>query len=43
MASLVSCLLTYVKDTNDALRIFDIFTFASYNGNARFLFKMDIC
>ena len=42
MAPLVSCLPTYVKDTNDALRIFDTFTFDSSNDNPRFLFTMDI-
>ena len=35
MAPLVSCLPTCIKDTNDALRIFDTFTFDSSNDNPR--------
>ena len=42
MAPLVKCLPTYVKDTNDALKTFDTFTFDSSNDNPRFLFTMDI-
>ena len=40
MAPLVKCFPTYVKDTNDALRIFD--TFDGSDENPRFLFTMDI-
>jgi len=42
ISSLVRCLPTYVKDTNDALRIFDIVTFDGSDENPRFLFTMDI-
>ena len=41
IAPLVGCLLTYIKDTNDALRIFDTLFDAS-NENPHFLFTMDI-
>ena len=37
IAPLVGCLLTYIKDTNDALRIFDTFLFDASNENPRFL------
>jgi len=42
MAPLVRCLPTYVKDTNDALRIFNTFTFDGSDENPRFLFTTDI-
>jgi len=42
MAPLVRCLPTYVKDTNDALRIFDTFTSDDSDENSRFPFTMGI-
>jgi len=42
MAPLVKCLLTYVKDSNDAPRIFDTFTFDGSDENPLFLFTIDI-
>ncbi|KAK3736115.1 hypothetical protein QZH41_013536, partial [Actinostola sp. cb2023] len=44
MAPFVKSLPSYVKDTNDALNIFDAFRFNSNNSNTagRFLFTMDI-
>ena len=42
MAPLVRCLPIYIKDTNDALKILDTFTFDSSNDNPRFLFTIDI-
>jgi len=42
MAPLVGFLPTYVKDTNDALRIFDTFRFDGSDKNPRFLFTMDL-
>ena len=42
MAPLVRCLPTYVRDTNDALRIVDTFTLDGSDENSRFLFTMDI-
>lgn len=42
MAPVVRFLATYVKDTNDALRIFDTLTFDGPNDNPRFRFTIDI-
>jgi len=42
MAPLVRCLPTYVKDTDDALRTFDAFTFDGSDENPCILFTMDI-